>query len=122
MSAISGRGAAVRAAQEWFDRGELANVLARRVAYRTESQRGDATIDLRAYLDDGIAPALRRMGFTSRIVDNPSGGGPFLIAERIEDASLPTVLTYGHGDVILGYDAQWREGLSPWTLTADGDR
>ncbi len=122
MSAISGRGAAVHAAQAWFDRGELANVLARRIAYRTESQRNDAESDLRAYLDDEIAPSLARMGFTSRIVDNPAGGGPFLIGERIEDPTLPTVLTYGHGDVILGYDAQWREGLSPWTLTPEGDR
>src|SRR4030095_1290983 len=102
MSAISGRGAAVRAAQEWFDRGELANVLARRVAYRTDSQRGDAAVDLRAYLDDEIAPSLGRMGFTSRIVDNPSGGGPFLIAERIEGASLPTAVTSRPSGVLLG--------------------
>jgi len=122
MSAISGRSAAVHAAQAWFDRGELASVLARRVAYRTESQRDDSGRDLVAYLADEIAPSLARIGFTSRIVDNPAGGGPFLIAERIEDPSLPTVLTYGHGDVILGYDAQWRDGLSPWTLTPDGDR
>jgi acetylornithine deacetylase/succinyl-diaminopimelate desuccinylase-like protein len=122
MSAISGRGAAVAAAQAWFDRGELANVLARRVAYRTESQRDDAGRELRAYLDDEIAPSLARMGFTSRVVDNPVRGGPFLIAERIEAPGLPTVLTYGHGDVILGYDAQWRAGLSPWTLTPDGER
>jgi len=122
MSAISGRSAAVHAAQAWFDRGELASVLARRVAYRTESQRDDSGRDLVAYLADEIAPSLARIGFTSRIVDNPAGGGPFLIAERIEDPLLPTVLTYGHGDVILGYDAQWRDGLSPWTLTPDGDR
>jgi acetylornithine deacetylase/succinyl-diaminopimelate desuccinylase-like protein len=122
MSAISGRSAAVRSAQAWFDRGELRNVLERRVAYRTESQRDDAGRDLRAYLADEIAPSLARIGFSSRIVDNPRGGGPFLIAQRIEDPALPTVLTYGHGDVILGYDAQWREGLSPWKLTADGDR
>jgi len=122
MSAISGRSAAVHAAQAWFDRGELASVLARRVAYRTESQREDSGRDLAAYLEDEIAPSLGRMGFTSRVVDNPVGGGPFLIAERIEGAALPTVLTYGHGDVILGYDAQWRAGLSPWTLTPDGDR
>ena len=32
------------------------------------------------------------------------------------------MLTYGHGDVVLGYDAQWRAGLSPWTLTSEGDR
>ena len=122
MSAISGRSAAVHAAQAWFDRGELASVLARRVAYRTESQRDDSGRDLVAYLAEEIAPSLARIGFTSRIVDNPAGGGPFLIAARIEDPSLPTVLTYGHGDVILGYDAQWRDGLSPWTLTPDGDR
>ena len=118
----AGREAALRAAREWFDRGELASVLARRVAYRTESQREDSQRDLRAYLDDEIAPSLARLGFASRVVANPVRGGPFLIAQRIEDASLPTVLTYGHGDVILGYDAQWREGLSPWTLAREGDR
>ena len=48
--------------------------------------------------------------------------GPFLLAERFEDPAFPTVLTYGHGDVVLGYDDQWREGLSPWTITQDGDR
>ena len=32
------------------------------------------------------------------------------------------MLIYGHGDVVRGYDAQWRAPLSPWTLTADGDR
>jgi acetylornithine deacetylase/succinyl-diaminopimelate desuccinylase-like protein len=122
MSAILGRSAAVGSALAWFDRGELRDVLARRIAYRTESQREDAGRDLRAYLDDEIAPSLARMGFTSRVVANPAGGGPFLIAERIEHAALPTVLTYGHGDVILGYDAQWRAGLSPWKLIADGDR
>ena len=62
------------------------------------------------------------MGFAWRLVDNPAGRAPFLIAERHEADALPTVLTYGHGDVVLGYDAQWRDGLSPWTLTADGDR
>ncbi|MET0210146.1 MAG: M20 family metallopeptidase, partial [Burkholderiaceae bacterium] len=69
-----------------------------------------------------IAPALAAMGFAWRLVDNPAGRAPFLIAERHEADALPTVLTYGHGDVVLGYDAQWRDGLSPWTLTADGDR
>ena len=118
----AGRAAAVNAALEWFDRGEFEKVLARRVAHRTESQRADAQPDLRAYLDDEIVPSLAELGFTSRIVANPKGGGPFLIAQRIEDPALPTILTYGHGDVILGYEAQWREGLSPWTLTREGDR
>ena len=45
------------------------------------------------------------------------GGWPFLLAERIEDASLPTVLGYGHGDVIRGLDEWLGGGLSPWQLT-----
>ena len=54
----TGRGAAVRAAGDWFNRGELANVLARRVTCRTESRRDDAQADLRAYLHDEIAPSI----------------------------------------------------------------
>src|SRR5260221_634338 len=53
---------------------------------------------------------------------NPPGAGPLLIAERIEDAVALTVLGYGHGDVIRGLEAQWRAGLSPWTLTREGER
>ena len=44
-----------------------------------------------------------------------------LFAERIEDPSLPTVLIYGHGDVVAGHDSQWTGGRSPWEVTeADG--
>jgi acetylornithine deacetylase/succinyl-diaminopimelate desuccinylase-like protein len=35
---------------------------------------------------------------------------------------VPTVFTYGHGDVIRGYDNQWRSGTGPWKITVDGDR
>jgi acetylornithine deacetylase/succinyl-diaminopimelate desuccinylase-like protein len=42
-----------------------------------------------------------------------------LFAERHEDASAPTMLTYGHGDVVAGYDAQWKDGRSPWRLSAN---
>jgi acetylornithine deacetylase/succinyl-diaminopimelate desuccinylase-like protein len=42
--------------------------------------------------------------------------GPFLIAERFEGKSLPTVLTYGYGDVVPGYYTQWNEGLVPWKM------
>ncbi len=119
-----GRDAAIASAHAWFDRGGFADELARRVACRTESQRADAHAVLASYLDDEIGPSLEAIGFTWRIVANPvaAGGGPFLIASRIEDPARPTVLVYGHGDVILGYDAQWRAGLSPWTLTREGDR
>src|SRR5206468_6618166 len=48
--------------------------------------------------------------------------GPFLIARRIEDSAGPTVLTYGHGDVIRGQEGQWRKGLSAWSIVIEGDR
>ena len=35
---------------------------------------------------------------------------------------LPTVLVYGHGDVVRGYAAQWRAPLDPWSLIVEGDR
>ena len=63
------------------------------------------------------------MGFTTRIYDNPlAGQGPVLLATRIEDATLPTVLGYGHGDVIRGLEDQWTKGKGPWVTARDGDR
>ena len=32
------------------------------------------------------------------------------------------MLLYAHGDVVRGYDEQWRDGLSPWTLVEEGER
>ena len=49
--------------------------------------------------------------------DTSEGRAPFLFAQRIEDSALPTVFGYGHGDVIRGLEPEWKEGLSPWTLT-----
>ncbi len=114
---------ALNAARQWFDAGHLLTDLRRRVSHRTESQRADAIPELRRYLTEEIGPSLAAQGFTLRIVENPvAGAGPFLLATRHESDASPTVLMYGHGDVVLGYDAQWRQGLSPWTVTVDGDR
>ena len=114
---------AIAAAEKWFDDGHLLDAVRRRVAHRTESQRGDALRDLRRYLTDEIGPSLAALGFALRIVENPvPGAGPFLIAVRHEDDAVPTAFMYGHGDVVLGYDAQWRAGLSPWSVTVEGDR
>jgi len=112
----------IDAALSWFDAGHFQAGLARRVARRTESQRVDARAELRGYLEDDIGPALAAMDFAWRLADHPAAPAPFLIAERHEGDGLPTVLTYGHGDVVLGYDAQWRDGLSPWRVVVDGDR
>ena len=97
--------------------------LARRVAIRTESQVAESRPYMDVYLGQEIAPAFERMGFKVEILPNPVAGvGPILLAERIEDARLPTVLSYGHGDVIRGLEGQWRDGLSPWTLKQEGER
>jgi acetylornithine deacetylase/succinyl-diaminopimelate desuccinylase-like protein len=70
-----------------------------------------------------MVTALEPPGFTSHILENPLGAGPpFLVAERIENPDFITVLIYGHGDTISGLDTLWRDGLSPWSLTVEGDR
>ena len=117
-----GRDEIVARTMRWFDDGNLLSLLRPRIARRTESQRADSTADLTAYLTEEITPTLEALGFVSRLVDNPTGGTPFLIARRHEGDDLPTVLTYAHGDVIHGYDAQWRTGLSPWNIVVEGDR
>ncbi|WP_029004778.1 M20 family metallopeptidase [Azorhizobium doebereinerae] len=114
---------AVARASDYFDRGAFRADLARRVALPTESQTGTSLDALRAYLTGEIIPNVERLGFTWRIVENPVPGyGPFLIAERHEADGLPTVLTYGHGDVVFGQAEGWRAGLAPWTLVEEGER
>lgn len=109
--------------QRYFDDGRFATDLRRRVAWRTESDTGKVPPELHTYLTDEMVPWLAPLGFECEVLDNPSPqGGPFLVARRVEDPALPTVLTYGHGDVVNGQDAQWREGLSPWELTIEGER
>src|SRR6202043_3441031 len=64
----------------------------------------------------------KRMGFSVEIHPNPIAGfGPILFAERLEPGCTGIVLTYGHGDTVRGLDDQWRAGLSPWTLTEEGN-
>ncbi|MBS0895956.1 MULTISPECIES: M20 family metallopeptidase [Pantoea] len=114
---------AVQQATAYFDSGEFQRILARRVAWRTESQRDDRDAALKDYLQQEIAPQLQALGFTLQLIDNPHAAGrPFLVAVRMEDPALPTLLSYGHGDVVFGDDENWRSGLSPWQLTEEGDR
>src|SRR3982751_4653178 len=111
------RAAAVARAQSYFDSGAFKADLKRRVAIPTESQNPERAPDLARYLESEIQPALEKLGFKCRKLTQARANGPFLYAERIEDPALPTVLGYGHGDVIRGLDAMWHAGLSPWTLT-----
>lgn len=113
----------IAAAAAWFDRGEFKTCLARRVAIRSESQRDDSDQEIRCYLQQEIAPAMSAMGFTLTELANPAAPArPMLLASRIEDPALPTLLCYGHGDVVFGDEESWRSGLNPWQLTEEGDR
>jgi acetylornithine deacetylase/succinyl-diaminopimelate desuccinylase-like protein len=115
------RAAAIARAHHHFDGGEFIAELRRRVAIPSSSQEPERAAELRRYLDGELVPSLARVGFASRILDNPLGP-PFLIAERREDPALVTVLIYGHGDTVRGLDDLWRPGLSPWVLTVEGER
>jgi acetylornithine deacetylase/succinyl-diaminopimelate desuccinylase-like protein len=117
------RGDVVARAAAHVDDGRFEAELARRVAIRSASQDPASAPALRAYLADELAPTLEALGFDVRIHPNPvAGAGPFLVARRVEDPARPTVLMYGHGDVIRGQDAAWTKGDGPWSLAADGDR
>lgn len=113
----------VQQANAYFDSGAFRQVLARRIALQTESQRQDRDALLMQYLQQEIMPPLRALGFELHLCDNPEAANrPFLIAVRIEDPALPTLLSYGHGDVVFGDDDNWRSDLSPWQLHEEGDR
>lgn len=63
------------------------------------------------------------MGFVWHfITTEPAPEMPFMLAERIEDPALTTLLSYGHGDVVFGDTANWRAGLDPWQLIEEQDR
>src|SRR4029078_13700165 len=107
------RAAAIARAQSYFDSGEFKQELARRVAIPTESQNPERAPDLARYLESEIKPALEKLGFKCRTLTQARAKGPFLYGERIEDPALPTVLGYGHGDVIRGLDSMWHAGRRP---------
>jgi acetylornithine deacetylase/succinyl-diaminopimelate desuccinylase-like protein len=117
------RPAVLAAAAAWFDSGALLADVQRRVGYRTESQNPQSGPILARYLDEEIRPSVERMGFHASIWPNPvAGAPPMLFAERFEDSARPTVLIYGHGDVVAGHDEQWSGGRTPWAVTAVDDR
>lgn len=113
---------AITAAETYFDEGHFKADLAALVSRPTESQDPRGAPHLGAYLSDEMTPRLEALGFDVHIHANPvAGAPPILTAERIEDASLPTLLIYGHGDVVLGQTEQWRSGLHPFELVEEGE-
>jgi acetylornithine deacetylase/succinyl-diaminopimelate desuccinylase-like protein len=120
---MTSRASACAAAAAHFDSGGFVADLARRVAYPTESQNPERASQLHAYLADELMPSLAALGFEGQVLPNPDGRhGPLMIATRHEGDALPTVLMYGHGDVVRGQDKSWTKGAGPWRLAQEGDR
>jgi acetylornithine deacetylase/succinyl-diaminopimelate desuccinylase-like protein len=116
------RDEAIRRARASISTGTFLTDLARRVAMETVSQAAPHPEHLKAYLSDEIGPALQQLGFSVDLFENPvAGAAPLLLAQRIEDATLPTLLCYGHGDVVQGNEGEWRQGKGPWQLAVEGD-
>ena len=123
MSADTSRAAVVARARSIFDSGAYLARLAELVAVPTESQMPRRAGDPWRYCGEVLGPMVAGLGFTVQVLDNPDAArGPVLLATRIEDAALPTVLVYGHGDVVRGMPERWKSGLDPWRLKVDGDR
>ena len=109
-------------AQAHIDSGAFFTELATLVGYQTVSDAPEGRVALTAYLDDVLTPALTALGCDVTTYPNPDpAGGPFLLGTRVEQPELPTLLCYGHADVV-GEAGPWSDGLAAWTLTADGER
>jgi acetylornithine deacetylase/succinyl-diaminopimelate desuccinylase-like protein len=111
------RQAAIARATAAFEDGSFKETLRRRISRPTESQNPERSTELASYLQEELKPALETMGFQCRLIEHPKAKAPFLFAQRMESPDLPTVLGYGHGDVIRGLESEWREGVLPWNLT-----
>ena len=112
---------AVQHATQYFDKGYFKKDLAELISVKTESQNNECNLE--NYYDQNIIPMLVKMGFKCKVMENPlSKANIILFAERIENADFNTILTYGHGDVVLGQDSCWDNGLSPYKLIEKDNR
>lgn len=118
---MSSRDQAIRSAQALVDDGRFVSELAELVARPTESQDPARANEMQRYLSDLLMPRLVAAGFDSEIHPNRYGN-PFLVARRIEDPHLPTILGYGHGDVTRGQEGAWQADGAPFVLRQDQDR
>jgi len=123
VSDVPSKSHAIARGLKYIDDGVFEDELRAAVSMKTESQTSEGFPELRRYIDELMIPAFEAMGFECKVYPNPfEGCGPFLLATRHEGDNLPTVLGYGHGDVIQGLDDQWTKGKGPWELSKDGDK
>lgn len=117
---MSKRADLVAAAQAIVDEGRFVSELAELVSCPTQSQDLDCVDEMHTYIDELLIPRLTASGFDCTVHANPYGH-PFMVARRIEDPGLPTILGYGHGDVVRGQESQWSKGRKPFELRQEGD-
>lgn len=111
-----GRKASINATLESLACGRFEADLRRRVTWPTVSRGEQRPVEILGYLTDEMIPLYRRLGFDCTLLHHGSAPGPFLLAQRHESPSLPTVLMYAHGDVVPGIDELWSPGLSPFEM------
>ncbi|MFC0201840.1 M20 family metallopeptidase [Paracoccus rhizosphaerae] len=116
-TSTASRDTAISVALDHLASGRFETDLARRVAMPTISREAAHKPDLDKYMTDEMIPLYKKLGFDCRLLRHDAAPGPFLLATRIEDASRPTVLMYGHGDVVTGVPEMWSDGLSPFTMS-----
>ncbi len=117
MNILSQRDQAIKKIEAFFDDGSFINELNERVKIQTDSRSPEKISESYKYLNENITPYLTNLGFECQTYDNHiKNAGPLLIACRIEDKNLPTIFSYGHGDVVPGYDEGWNPGLMPWKI------
>ena len=117
------RNGALARVEHCFDSGAYLEALRRLVAVPTESQMPGSQPALRQYCDETIPALMQGMGFEGVVYDNPIPRfGPVYVGTRIEDKALPTVMIYGHGDVVRGLAGKWAGGLDPFAVTVQGDK
>jgi acetylornithine deacetylase/succinyl-diaminopimelate desuccinylase-like protein len=120
---MSTRDGAIARAHAEFDDGTYLEDLARRVAIPTESQVPEMAGELHRYQTDEMIPSFAALGFETTLIENPvADRGPVLVASRIEDPARPTVLIYGHGDVVRSIASEWTGGHDPYAMRLDGDK
>lgn len=111
------RNSTIERSQGLFNDGTFIEALRELVSFQSVSQDPAQSASLRSYLDHLAKKHLQPIGIECRIHNNPvTGGSPILLGKRVEDKNAPTVLYYGHGDVVSGMQGSWSDGLDPWDL------
>jgi acetylornithine deacetylase/succinyl-diaminopimelate desuccinylase-like protein len=64
---------------------------------------------------DHIAGMFAEIGFATEIISGPHP--PIMLASRIEDDVLATLLSYSHADTVPGMHDLWTHGAKPWQLS-----